>query len=198
MRDKQPDAVVEVTTAASTVAPATEEENAPTIKEQLAEVAAIAAEEAAADAPLSTDLSAAETVPDAASAVAEAVAEKKDPTNLKAQIAELRATLGALQTKGRVKSGSKPRPNVQYVILDKPPAWSKTPQVAQLQAAIFDPTFIAAHRKEAGTVVVSEPDLFAHLKEAAAAGIIRTTQEPVRIFQYYRSTLIGANALRMV
>ena len=111
---------------------------------------------------------------------------------LREQIAALK---GAKASK-RVASGSKPRPNVTYVLLSKAPAWRSTPQIAQLQQILFDEAFLAAHRGEDGAVKVSEPELFAQVVAGHAAGILHTRQEPVRIFQYYRSDLIGADCLR--
>jgi hypothetical protein len=106
------------------------------------------------------------------------------------------AVLKNAKTSKRVASGSKARPNVTYVLLSKAPAWRSTPQIAQLQQILFDEAFLTAHRGEDGTVKVSEPELFAQVVAGHAAGILRTKQEPVRIFQYYRSDLIGADCLR--
>jgi hypothetical protein len=111
---------------------------------------------------------------------------------LRGQIAALKGA----KTSKRVASGSKPRPNVTYVLLSKAPAWRSTPQIAQLQQILFDEAFLAAHRGEDGAVKVSEPELFAQVVAGHAAGILRTKQEPIRIFQYYRSDLIGADCLR--
>ena len=106
------------------------------------------------------------------------------------------AVLKGAKTSKRVASGSKARPNVTYVLLSKAPAWRSTPQIAQLQQILFDEAFLTAHRGEDGAVKVSEPELFAQVVAGHAAGILRTKQEPVRIFQYYRSDLIGADCLR--
>ena len=106
------------------------------------------------------------------------------------------AVLKNAKTSKRVASGSKARPNVTYVLLSKAPAWRSTPQIAQLQQILFDEAFLAAHRGEDGAVKVSEPELFAQVVAGHAAGILHTKQEPVRIFQYYRSDLIGADCLR--
>ena len=96
----------------------------------------------------------------------------------------------------KVASGSKARPNVTYTLLAKPPAWHSTPQVAQLQQILFDAKFLDAHRAEDGTVKVSEPELFAQVIAGKEAGVLRTHQEAVRIFQYYRSILLNSNCLR--
>ena len=115
--------------------------------------------------------------------------------SLRAKIAELKAA----RATRRVASGSKPRPNVTYVLLAKPPQWHGTPQVAQLQQILFDPAFVAAHTVEVDgkpVVRVAEPDLFAQVVAGHAAGVLRTRQEPVRIFQYYRSDLLHADCLR--
>ena len=113
-------------------------------------------------------------------------------------IANLQAKIAALKEDRakRVASGSKPRPNVTYTLLDKPLAWSSTPQVAQLQQILFDEKFLADHRQSDGAVKIAEPDLFAAISAGAAAGALRTKQEPIRIFQYYRSHLLNANCLR--
>ena len=120
----------------------------------------------------------------------------EDPTDL---VSTLRAKIAALKAASaakRVASGSKPRPNVVYTLLAKPPAWSSTPQVAQLQQILFDPAFLAKHRGADGSVKLSEPELFAQVVAGHAAGVLRTRQEPIRILQYYRSDLLNANCLR--
>ncbi len=96
----------------------------------------------------------------------------------------------------RVASGSKARPNVKYTLLSKPPSWHNTPQVAQLQQIIFDPTVIAKYKQPDGSVVVAEPELFALIEQGAKSGVLRTKQPPVRIFQYYRNDLLIADSLR--
>lgn len=114
-------------------------------------------------------------------------------------IEDLRAQINALstaKTSRKIASGSKPRANVVYTLLSKPPAWHSTPQVAQLQQILFDPKFVEAHRHEDGTISVTEPELFAQVEAGASAGILRTKQLPVRIFQYYRSDLLNSNCLR--
>ena len=112
-------------------------------------------------------------------------------------IACLQAKIAALKESKskRVASGSKPRPNVTYTLLNKPPAWSSTPQVAQLQQILFAPAFLAQHAQADGSVKLSEPDLFAAIVAGAESGVLRTKQEPIRIFQYYRSNLLNANCL---
>ena len=71
-----------------------------------------------------------------------------------------------------------------------------TPQVGQLLNILFDDAFVAAHKQEDGSVQVPEPELFEQIKAGHAAGILRTRQEPVRIFSYYRSDLLHADAIR--
>jgi hypothetical protein len=135
----------------------------------------------------------AETVSEVAAAVAPPVSEAMR------KIAELQAQIEALKAaraSKRVASGSKARPNVVYTLLSKPPQWHSTPQVAQLQQILFDPDFIAKYKQPDGSVQVTEPELFAQVAAGQAAGVLRTSQEPVRIFQYYRSQLLTANCLR--
>ena len=129
----------------------------------------------------------------------EETAVKEIPAEALKLIEALQAQINALKNSKatrKVASGSKARPNVTYTLLAKPPAWHSTPQVAQLQQILFNEAFLAAHRGEDGTVKVSEPELFAQVAAGHAAGILRTRQEPVRIFQYYRSDLLNANCLR--
>ena len=131
--------------------------------------------------------------------VEEPVAAKEIPKAALELIEALQAQINLLKTSKasrKVASGSKARPNVTYVLLAKPPAWHSTPQVAQLQQILFDAKFLEAHRGEDGTVKVSEPELFAQVAAGHATGILRTRQEPVRIFQYYRSDLLNSNCLR--
>jgi hypothetical protein len=131
--------------------------------------------------------------------IEEPVAAKEIPKAALELIEALQAQINLLKTSKasrKVASGSKARPNVTYTLLAKPPAWHSTPQVAQLQQILFNEAFLAAHRSEDGTVKVSEPELFAQVAAGHAAGILRTRQEPVRIFQYYRSDLLNANCLR--
>ena len=96
----------------------------------------------------------------------------------------------------RVASGSRARPNVTYTLLEKPPSWASTPQVAQLQQILFEPAFVEAHRQADGSVKVSEPDLFAQVESGVKAGVLRTKQPGVRIFSYYKTTLLNSNCLR--
>lgn len=103
--------------------------------------------------------------------------------DLQAQIDAFKANKG---TAKRVASGSKARPNVIYTLLAKPPAWHKTPQVAQLQQLLF-----AQDKRE-----LNEVEIFDLVKAGKEAGVLRTSQEAVRIFQYYRNDLLNANCLR--
>lgn len=116
-----------------------------------------------------------------------------------AKIADLQEqikVLKAKRAKGKVQSGSKPRVNAKYTLLKRPPKWEGAPQVDQLLNILFDPTVIESAQKNAeGHAVLSEPELFQLVKDGAAAGILRTRQEPVRIFQYYRSDLRKVDAI---
>jgi hypothetical protein len=105
----------------------------------------------------------------------------------------------------RVASGSKPRPNVVYTLLKQPPRWHSTPQVAQLQQVLFDPAVMQKYgvdKKDPKTgkitrvAEIPEPDVFDLVAAGAARGAIRTRQSPVRLLQYYRSTLLNADCLR--
>lgn len=114
-----------------------------------------------------------------------ALASGADPLevikNLQSQINKL--------SKGKprkVASGSKPRPNVIYTLLNKPPAWHATPQVAQLEQILFSQPKTS----------LTEPEVFELVRAGKEAGILRTKQDAVRIFQYYRSRLLDANVLR--
>lgn len=116
-----------------------------------------------------------------------------------AQLNSLQAQVDTLKmkpAKSRIATGSKPRPNVIYTLLERPPKFTGTPQVGQLINILFDPTFVAAHKQADGSVKVPEPELFEQIKAGHAAGVLRTRQEPVRIFSYYRSNLLHANAIR--
>lgn len=126
----------------------------------------------------------------------EEVAVKEIPPEALKLIEALQALLKTSKASRKVASGSKARPNVTYTLLAKPPAWHSTPQVAQLQQILFDESFLAAHRGNDGTVKVSEPELFAQVIAGKEAGVLRTHQEAVRIFQYYRSILLNSNCLR--
>lgn len=115
-------------------------------------------------------------------------------------IQRLRAAVAKSGSKSgrRVASGSKARPNVKYTILAKPPEWSNTPQIAQLQHIIFDPKVAEKFTVDLNgkkVVQIPEPELFDLIRAGAEAGVLKTTQEPVRIFQYYRSDLVKAGAL---
>ena len=129
----------------------------------------------------------------------EETAAREIPAEALKLIEALQAQINLLKTSKasrKVASGSKARPNVTYTLLAKPPAWHSTPQVAQLQQILFNEAFLAAHRGEDGTVKVSEPELFAQVIAGKEAGVLRTHQEAVRIFQYYRSILLNSNCLR--
>lgn len=124
----------------------------------------------------------------AASNVAEVVGS---PTtaDLMREVANLRQLLidaGAGKGKRRVASGSKARPNVKYTLLKRPPKWSATPQVAQLEQILFSQD----------KMELTEPELFALVTEGKAAGKLKTNQDPVRIFQYYRGQLLQNDVLR--
>ncbi len=97
----------------------------------------------------------------------------------------LQAEVDRLKKPRRVASGSKARPNVKYTLLKRPPKWSETPQIAQLEEILF-----GQDKRE-----LLEPELFDLIKKGAEAGVLRTKQNPVRIFQYYRSDLIKDNVL---
>ncbi len=102
-------------------------------------------------------------------------------------------------TKRKIASGSKARPNVVYTLLEKPPKWDNTPQVAQIQQILFDPKVAAEHTVEVDgkkVVQMTEPEVFALIEQGKKNGVLRTRQEPVRIFQYYRSNLLNTNCLR--
>jgi len=124
---------------------------------------------------------------------------------LEAEIAKINAGRGS-----KVKSGSAARPNVKYVLLVKPPKWHDTPQVAQLEQTFFADDVLAKYAptdadadlltkvgaKNGAAAVIPEPELFELVRAAHSGGVLRTKQDPVRIFQYYRSTLMGANVMR--
>jgi hypothetical protein len=124
------------------------------------------------------------------------------PAAARAIIMNLQAEIEKLKARGsgkRVASGSKARPNVKYTLLSKPPAWHNTPQVAQLEQILFAPEVAAKFTTEVGgkpVVQLTEPDIFALIEAGQKSGILRTKQNPVRIFQYYRSELLNANVLR--
>jgi len=103
-----------------------------------------------------------------------------------AVVETLQSEIAALSKPKRVASGSKARPNVVYTLMNKPPKWSDTPQVAQIEQILF-----GQDKRE-----MTEPEIFDLIKAGADAGILRTRQNPVRIFQYYRSDLIKDNVLR--
>jgi hypothetical protein len=174
------------------------------VAEQIAESSTV--EEAAAAFDVATAEPPAEPQPDhidpppaETEKVEEPVAAKEIPKAALELIEALQAQINLLKTSKasrKVASGSKARPNVTYTLLAKPPAWHSTPQVAQLQQILFNEAFLAAHRGEDGTVNVSEPELFAQVIAGKEAGVLRTHQEAVRIFQYYRSILLNSNCLR--
>jgi hypothetical protein len=111
-------------------------------------------------------------------------------------IAALRAELEKLQTQGsgrRIKSGSKPRPNVTYTLLNKPPQWSSTPQLAQIEQILFNNQLA-----DGGgfSPTIAEPQLFELLEQGKSRGALRTGQPAVRVFQYYRNRMLKENVLR--
>jgi hypothetical protein len=109
---------------------------------------------------------------------------------LMAKMLELQKQLESLRggqkpRKQRVASGSKPRPNVNYVILNTGVQWSGTPQVGQLINILA-----TAPAKE-----LDETELVKLIQAGHDKGLLRTKQEPFRIFQYYRDTLKSAGVL---
>lgn len=118
-------------------------------------------------------------------AAIEAIKSKLSPDELRT-LETLQAEVAALSKPRKVASGSKARPNVIYTLLSQPPQWSDTPQVAQIEKILF-----GQPKKE-----MTEPEIFDLIKAGAESGILRTKQNPVRIFQYYRSDLIKGNVLR--
>ena len=113
-----------------------------------------------------------------------------------AKIAALQGKLAAKVATKKVASGSRARPNVKYTLLTNPPAWASTPQVAQLQQILFSPEVIAKFTQPDGKVEMTEPEIFSVIEAGAAAGLLKTSQPPVRILQYYKSDLLNANCLR--
>jgi hypothetical protein len=117
----------------------------------------------------------------------------------KETIQKLQGEIAALNAKSntkRVASGSKARPNVVYTLLKKQPAWHNTPQVAQLEQIIFNPEVDKlGKRNDKGQLEITEPVLFELIKAGKEAGILRTRQDAVRIFQYYRSELLAHGVL---
>ena len=111
---------------------------------------------------------------------------------LKQELASIR---GSESGRRQVASGSKARPNVLYTLLNKPNSWHSTPQVAQLQGLLFDPSVAQKYAKD-GVVTLTEPELFGIIEDGKAAGKLRTKQPAVRIFQYYRNELLLSNTLR--
>lgn len=125
------------------------------------------------------------------------------PADAAQVIMNLRAEIAKLKTKStskRVKSGSKARPSVKYTLLNKPPSWHNTPQVASIEQILFDPAVEAKYGVEGKdgkrVVEIPEPEIFDLIRAGAASGKLRTKQDPVRIFQYYRNDLLLENALR--
>jgi hypothetical protein len=115
---------------------------------------------------------------------------------LNAKVEALQATLASLKGSRKVASGSRPRPNVKYTLLKKPASWAGTPQLAQLQQILFSPEVAQRFTQPDGKVVLTEPEFFAVIEAGAKAGILRTTQSPVRVAQYYRVDLLNADCLR--
>lgn len=101
-------------------------------------------------------------------------------------VAGLQKQLADLTGPKRVASGSKPRPNVTYKLLNQPPNWSRTPQISQIEKILFN-----QDKRE-----FTEPEIFDLIKKGFDEGTLRTKQNPVRIFQYYRAQLIKDNVLR--
>jgi hypothetical protein len=132
-----------------------------------------------------------------AATVVEPPSQSRD--ELKAKLADLEVALEAAKAAKqgkRVASGSKPRPNVKYTLLNRAPGWTQTPQVIQIQQILFDPAVQERFKQEDGSVVIPEPELFALIEAGVKTGVLRTRQPPVRIFQYYKSQLVGHDVLR--
>lgn len=130
-----------------------------------------------------------------------------EPTNaeLVSMLSNLRDQLESLKSNRtsstRVASGSRPRANVKYLLLNKPPKWHKTPQVAQIEQILFSKEVADKFTSVVDgkpTVSISEPDLVEIIRKGAEDGTLRTQQEPFRIFQYYRKDLISASVIRMI
>lgn len=123
----------------------------------------------------------------------------KLPTEARRVVETLLTKLQTVQTKGtkRVASGSKARPNVKYTLLKKPPKWHDTPQVAQIEQILFaDDVLKKFQNPETKKVEIPEPELFDLIKRGAESGVLRTRQNPVRIFQYYRTDLRAADVIQ--
>lgn len=106
------------------------------------------------------------------------------------QVAQLRAELEVLkqQPKGKAKrEKGQPRPDVYYVLRGVPS--QGVPPQAIACARILSAASDVNH--------ITEAEAMKLIDDAAVAGKLKTTQEPWRIFQYYRARLIEADYLQM-
>ena len=91
----------------------------------------------------------------------------------------------AAKTTGRPKIKGR-----EYLIKDVKPFNGK---IAKQAESIW----YYAKQKTEEIVWISEAKLQTLVKEAASNGVLKTKQDPWRIFQYYRAQLISAGSLKM-
>lgn len=85
------------------------------------------------------------------------------------------------------------RPNVKFTLALVPPAGSMPPQVHQLIDAFVAK---AGAPTADSTPTLSEEEVFAAVNDAASKGIIKTRQDPFRIFRYYLPTMKKTGVLQ--
>lgn len=142
------------------------------------------AEEAEAKALGSKSAHAQDAVPEKAREV--------DPNETLMRITKLqeaiRKATKAVATASKPPRVVNPRPNVVYVLKNRPPNWCNTPQVQCILDVIYS---------QNGQTEFTEPELYAIIKAAGEDGRIRTRQAggAWHIFSYYLADMIKHNVL---
>jgi len=74
-------------------------------------------------------------------------------------------------------------------------ALPSTPQVRQIYSAVLDHAIRIENTEE--EIYFTPGEIQDLMEDAAAKGILKTRQDPMRIFKYYRQQLLGSGLMRL-
>jgi hypothetical protein len=114
----------------------------------------------------------------------EVVAESALTTEATAEVVTVTPASIALQAPAAKSKNHRARPNVVYTLAAVPPADSVAPQEHQICLALH----VAKHGADL-PIDFTEQEAFDAMLRAAASGVLKTKQDPIRILTYYRKPL---------